>query len=53
MLYCLVSTGVLIHHFDSLTGWGLLYFVVEVLILIAMIVYEVRVFRGAYRSGAG
>lgn len=53
MLYCLVSTGVLIHHFDSLTGWGLLYFVAEVLILIAMIVYEVRVFRGAYRSEAG
>ena len=53
MLYCLVSTCVLIHHFDSLTGWGLLYFVAEVLILIAMIAYEVRVFRGAYRSGAG
>jgi hypothetical protein len=51
-LYCLVSAGVLIHHFDSLTGWGILYFVGELLVLLALIVYEARVFKGAYRSGA-
>ena len=52
-IYCLVSTGVLIQHLDSLTGWGLLYFLGEILILIAMIFYEARVFRGAYRSRSG
>ena len=51
--YCLVSTVILIQHFDSLTGWGLLYFSGEILILIAMIVYEARVFRSAYHSLAG
>ena len=52
-IYCLVSSGVVIQHFDLLTGWGLLYFLGEILTLIALIVFEARVFRAAYRSSAG
>ena len=45
IIYTLVSVGLVVYHFRQLTALGLSYFVVEVLVLAGVIVYERKVLR--------
>lgn len=38
--YCLLSLGALISHFDSLTTWGVAYFVTELIIIVVLVIIE-------------
>jgi len=41
--YCVLSVGLLIYHFPKLTGLGVAYFIGEILIVIGLAWYEVKV----------
>ena len=43
LLYCLLTTFLLINLFDKLTFLGLLYFVLELLIITVLIIFEFRI----------
>jgi len=42
-LYCVFSLGLLIYHFPKLTALGVAYFVVEILIVVGLVWYELKV----------
>lgn len=42
LLYCALTLGLVIRHYEELTFWGLGYFIVELLVLIVLIVFEFR-----------
>ena len=42
LLYCVLSIGLLIFHFPKLTGLGVAYFVIEILIVVAIAWWELK-----------
>ena len=48
--YC-VATAILIGvHFDALTAWGVAYFISEIPVILGLVAFELRVWRGAFKS---
>jgi len=42
LLYCFISIGVIFYHFNSMTIFGLVYFIGEIILLIFLVAYELR-----------
>jgi len=42
LLYCFISIGVVFYHFESMTTLGLVYFIGEIIVLIFLVAYELR-----------
>lgn len=42
-MYALLTTGLLVYHYASLTVWDLCYFTGEILVLVVLACYEIRV----------
>ncbi|KAA3633635.1 MAG: hypothetical protein DWQ02_12830 [Bacteroidetes bacterium] len=43
LLYCLLTLTLVIIHFQELTVWGILYFALEILVIITLVYIEFRV----------
>ncbi|MBX3241011.1 MAG: hypothetical protein KIT80_16005 [Chitinophagaceae bacterium] len=43
LLYCLVTACLVINFFEQLTGWGIAYFIVEMMIVVILAVFELRI----------
>lgn len=42
LFYCLILIGSLFKHHDTLTSWGLFYFLAEIIIIIILVSIELR-----------
>lgn len=42
LIYCLISIGLIFHHFQKLTAYGILYFLFELAILFILIYIELK-----------
>jgi len=42
LIYCGISVGFVIHHYQKLTGLGLIYFILEILIVIILSSIELK-----------
>ncbi len=42
LVYCFISIGLLIRHFHLLTNLGLIYFILEILVLIILVYLELK-----------
>jgi Kef-type K+ transport system membrane component KefB len=42
LLYCILSLGFVIYHFNKLSAWGITYFLVEICIIVGLVVVEWR-----------
>ena len=42
LVYCCLTTGLVIYHYQKLTKLGLIYFLLEVMIIVSLIVMELR-----------
>jgi hypothetical protein len=40
--YCGVSLDIMISHFNSLTSWGLCYFIIEKVIVVLLAIFELK-----------
>lgn len=45
LLYCCITLGLVIFNFQKLTTLGILYFVIEILIIVALVVIEFKTAR--------
>ncbi len=52
-LYCCLTLGWVIRYFDSLTIWGLLYFILEMAVVSVLVLWEIGVVRRGSRSNQG
>lgn len=43
LLYCFISIGVVFYHYESLTNFGLTYFILEIVVILIVVVLELRV----------
>lgn len=43
--YCLMTLGAVVYYFDRLTALGLMYFGIEILVIVFLVVIEVGVVR--------
>lgn len=43
LLYCVLSSGLVIYHFDKIAYWGWTYIIVEIMIVTAIAVFELKV----------
>lgn len=46
LLYCFISIGVVFYHFETLTNIGIVYFVLEIIVVLMVVVLELRVAKG-------
>lgn len=46
LIYCFITTGLLFLDFQSLTGLGVFYFIVEVIVLLVLIRFEFNLASG-------
>jgi uncharacterized membrane protein len=44
MSYCFLTIGLIFNHFDSITTLGLTYFILEVIIIIALVFIEIKIY---------
>jgi hypothetical protein len=44
-IYILISVGLIFYHFQQLTGLGITYFVLEIIVLFGVVAFEARVYR--------
>ena len=42
LFYCCLTTGLVIHHYQELTKLGLIYFLLELVIIISLIIMELK-----------
>lgn len=43
VIYCCITAGVVIYHHERVTGWGKLYFIIEIFIIISLAIIELRI----------
>jgi hypothetical protein len=42
IIYCLLTSGLILYHYPQLTGWGLMYFIGEIAIIITLAYAEIK-----------
>ncbi len=43
LTYCGVTASLIVIHLDGLTPWGIAYFVAEIPVIVALVIYEYRI----------
>jgi hypothetical protein len=51
LLYCLLTTGLVLYHYSNLTVLGVTYFLAEIIVIVVLVFFELNTWRALKKTG--